>query len=69
MEALLGSEDHGKDLPSVLNLLKKHQLVEADISAHEVHLPVAEENLVSVLPPLHCYVSSSSSMPASIIVL
>lgn len=36
MEALLASEDYGKDLASVNNLLKKHQLLEADISAHEV---------------------------------
>lgn len=38
MEALLGSEDYGKDLPSVQNLLRKHQLVEADISAHEAKI-------------------------------
>lgn len=36
VEALLASEDYGKDLASVNNLLKKHQLLEADISAHEV---------------------------------
>ncbi|KAG8141804.1 putative Spectrin alpha chain brain protein, partial [Naja naja] len=35
VEALLASEDYGKDLASVNNLLKKHQLLEADISAHE----------------------------------
>ena len=29
------SEDSGKDLASVQNLMKKHQLVEADIQAHE----------------------------------
>eukprot|EP00117_Sycon_ciliatum_P010415 scpid4432/ scgid12327/ Spectrin alpha chain, brain; Alpha-II spectrin; Fodrin alpha chain; Spectrin, non-erythroid alpha chain len=38
MEALLKSEDFGKDLPSVQNLLKKHQLVEADITAHEAKI-------------------------------
>lgn len=38
MEALLASEDYGKDLASVNNLLKKHQLLEADISAHEDRL-------------------------------
>lgn len=38
VEALLASEDYGKDLASVNNLLKKHQLLEADISAHEVLL-------------------------------
>lgn len=35
VESLLTSEDAGKDLSSVQNLMKKHQLVEADIQAHE----------------------------------
>jgi spectrin alpha len=35
VESLLTSEDAGKDLASVQNLMKKHQLVEADIHAHE----------------------------------
>ncbi|XP_068910303.1 spectrin alpha chain isoform X1 [Tenebrio molitor] len=35
VESLLTSEDAGKDLASVQNLMKKHQLVEADIQAHE----------------------------------
>lgn len=35
VESLLKSEDSGKDLASVQNLMKKHQLVEADVSAHE----------------------------------
>jgi len=35
VESLLKSEDSGKDLTSVQNLIKKHQLVEADIAAHE----------------------------------
>lgn len=35
VESLLTSEDSGKDLASVQNLIKKHQLVEADIQAHE----------------------------------
>lgn len=35
IESLLTSEDAGKDLASVQNLMKKHQLVEADIHAHE----------------------------------
>ena len=33
---MLGSEEYGKDLSSVQNLLKKHQLLEADVAAHEV---------------------------------
>uniref|UniRef100_A0A1W7R9J9 Spectrin alpha chain n=1 Tax=Hadrurus spadix TaxID=141984 RepID=A0A1W7R9J9_9SCOR len=35
VESLLKSEDSGKDLASVQNLIKKHQLVEADVTAHE----------------------------------
>uniref|UniRef100_A0A0K8TCJ0 Spectrin alpha chain n=1 Tax=Lygus hesperus TaxID=30085 RepID=A0A0K8TCJ0_LYGHE len=35
VESLLTSEDSGKDLASVQNLMKKHQLVEADINAHD----------------------------------
>ncbi|KAL3872184.1 hypothetical protein ACJMK2_040130 [Sinanodonta woodiana] len=35
VEQMLGSEDYGKDLASVQNLLKKHQHLEADIAAHE----------------------------------
>lgn len=32
---MLASEDLGKDVPSVDNLLKKQQLIEADVAAHE----------------------------------
>lgn len=32
---MLKSEESGKDLASVQNLIKKHQLVEADVNAHE----------------------------------
>ncbi|XP_078687340.1 spectrin alpha chain, non-erythrocytic 1-like [Branchiostoma floridae x Branchiostoma belcheri] len=35
VEALVQSEDYGKDLASVSNLMKKHQLLEADITAHQ----------------------------------
>lgn len=35
VESLLTSEDAGKDLASVQNLMKKQQLVEADINAHD----------------------------------
>ncbi|XP_050699362.1 spectrin alpha chain-like isoform X2 [Eriocheir sinensis] len=35
VESLLTNEDVGKDLASVQNLMKKHQLVEADIQAHD----------------------------------
>ena len=36
LEAQLASEDCGRDLAAVHNLLKKHHLLEADIAAHEV---------------------------------
>jgi spectrin alpha len=35
VESLLKSDDSGKDLSSVQNLIKKHQLIEADIASHE----------------------------------
>ena len=37
VEHMLETEDYGKDLATVQNLVKKHQLLEADIDAHEVH--------------------------------
>ena len=35
VEGQLNSEDYGKDLTSVQNLLKKQALVEADVSSHQ----------------------------------
>ena len=35
VENQLQNEDYGRDLASVQNLLKKHQLIEADVLAHE----------------------------------
>ena len=35
IEGQLQSEDYGKDLTSVQNLLKKHALVEADVNSHQ----------------------------------
>jgi spectrin alpha len=35
VETALASEDFGKDLTSVKNLLKKHQLLEVDIAGHK----------------------------------
>lgn len=32
---MLETEDYGKDLATVQNLVKKHQLLDADINAHE----------------------------------
>lgn len=66
VEALLASEDYGKDLASVNNLLKKHQLLEADISAHEVHSSFFYINVyhshTKVKPPsdwVFCYCNKS----------
>ncbi|KAI0240930.1 Spectrin alpha chain [Lamellibrachia satsuma] len=35
VEHMLETEDYGKDLATVQNLVKKHQLLDADINAHE----------------------------------
>jgi spectrin alpha len=35
IEVQLSTNDKGRDLPSVQNLIKKHQLIEADIDAHK----------------------------------
>uniref|UniRef100_A0A0K0ELE0 SH3 domain-containing protein n=1 Tax=Strongyloides stercoralis TaxID=6248 RepID=A0A0K0ELE0_STRER len=35
IERLLASDDYGKDLASIENLLKKHQLLQADIDGHQ----------------------------------
>ncbi|XP_014681189.1 PREDICTED: spectrin alpha chain, non-erythrocytic 1-like [Priapulus caudatus] len=35
VETIVSSDDYGKDLASVQNMLKKHQLAEADIAVHE----------------------------------
>lgn len=34
VEMQLQSEDHGKDLQSVINLLKRHSLLENDVHSH-----------------------------------
>ncbi len=36
VEAQLSSEDFGRDLSGVQNLIKKHQLTDNDITAHKV---------------------------------
>ena len=41
MEGQLMSEDCGKDLTAVQNLLKKQALLEADIGAHQVCVPLS----------------------------
>ncbi|EGD77905.1 spectrin [Salpingoeca rosetta] len=38
VELQLSSRDLGKDLPAVQSLLKKHELVEADISSHQARI-------------------------------
>ncbi|XP_052769142.1 spectrin beta chain, non-erythrocytic 2-like isoform X1 [Mya arenaria] len=43
VENQLESEDHGKDLASVKNLLKKHQLLEVDIQTHQEKVSDVEE--------------------------
>merc|ERR1719232_1838767 len=45
VESLLTTDEVGKDLASVQNLMKKHQLVEADIIAHEDRIKDKKENI------------------------
>lgn len=47
MESLLNTDDHGKDLASVQNLMKKHQLIEADIMSHEDRIKDMNEQVGS----------------------
>ena len=49
VESLLNTEDVGKDLASVLNLMKKHQLVEADILSHEDRIKDMNEQADSLV--------------------
>ena len=46
---MLNTEDVGKDLASVLNLMKKHQLVEADILSHEDRIKDMNEQADSLV--------------------
>lgn len=71
VEALLASEDYGKDLASVNNLLKKHQLLEADISAHEVSnslLQMAQQVGQLYLRVKYCRFSHNLELPREMVV-
>jgi spectrin alpha len=49
VESLLNTDDVGKDLASVLNLMKKQQLVEADILSHEDRIKDMNEQADSLI--------------------
>lgn len=49
VEILLASDDYGKDLASVENLLKKQQLIEADIAAHQDRINEMKQQADSLL--------------------
>lgn len=49
VEILLQSDDYGKDLASIENLLKKHQLLEADIIAHQDRVQEMNQQADSLL--------------------
>lgn len=49
VESLLNTDDAGKDLASVQNLMKKHQLVEADIVSHEDRIKDMNEQADSLI--------------------
>lgn len=57
VESLLTSEDSGKDLASVQNLMKKHQLVEADISAHEDRIKGKNQQFFDLIRERSFYVN------------
>lgn len=71
VESLLTSEDAGKDLASVQNLMKKHQLVEADIQAHEDRIKGKKISplyqLYSLSPPFLSVVSDMNDQADSLI--
>merc|ERR1719211_439639 len=49
VKSLLNTDDSGKDLASVQNLTKKHQLVEADIMSHEDRIKDMNEQADSLI--------------------
>ena len=49
VESLLTTDEAGKDLASVQNLMKKHQLVEADIMSHEDRIKDMNEQADSLI--------------------
>ena len=53
MENALASEDMGRDLASVTNLIKKHQLLEDDIAAHEDRIQVLNNQADSFIEAGH----------------
>jgi len=49
VESLLNTDDVGKDLASVLNLMKKHQLVDADIESHKDRMDDMNDQATSLI--------------------
>ena len=49
VDSLLSTDESGKDLASVQNLTKKHQLLEADILAHEERISDMNEQADSLV--------------------
>merc|ERR1719192_1577442 len=49
VKSLLNTDDSGKDLASVQNLTKKHQLIEADILSHEDRMSDMNEQAESLI--------------------
>ena len=49
VESLLNTDDVGKDLASVLNLMKKHQLVDADIESHDDRMKDMNDQATSLI--------------------
>ena len=49
VESILTTDEVGKDLASTQNLMKKHQLVEADIIAHKDRIKDLTRKLIVLL--------------------
>ncbi len=53
METKLTTEELGNDISSVDSLLKKQQLHESDIKAHEVHATIIVDSFELLLNAMH----------------
>ena len=53
VELILSSKDLGKDLTSVQNLIKKHQLVQTDISAHKERIDAVNKQATDFVAAKH----------------
>jgi spectrin beta len=53
VELQLQSEDHGKDLASVLHLLKRHSLLEGDVNSHSEAVELVKDTAAAFQSSRH----------------